>query len=79
MINSVQNEFDQKSGNWKYPRLSFVQYLVTGYLILQIARLKAVLVPGVLRGGTKSGGDKSYKFGERVMPVLLLVLLQSED
>ena len=26
----VYKKFDQNSGNWKYPRLNFVQYLETG-------------------------------------------------
>ena len=43
----VHEEFDQKFGNWKYSRLSFVQLvgmsLLESYLILQNARFTALI------------------------------------
>ena len=58
----VYKEFDQKSGNEKWPRLSFVQYLETDASqqcqMLQNARFTAFTVSELLRG--KRTGGKKY-------------------
>ena len=69
----VYRGFDQKSGNWKYLRLSFVQYLMKSYFILRNCRFTAFTVSELLKENQQGGGGGGDKNTPHPSPRLGLI------
>ena len=88
----VYKEFDQNSGNWKYPHLNFVQYLETGvelgipnfawvsliknYLILQNSTVLIIMEPFKSSDNLTKFGCHRHCISDDVMVLVYHMILQ---